>query len=89
MTNEEREAIFSLAKEDYITTNPLDVQQGGSHYKNMEIQPIVFNQLNKIPWCEANIIKYVCRHSAKNGLEDLLKAKHYIDVLISLEYGEN
>lgn len=69
--------------------NPLDVQVNGNHYKNMKIQPIEFCQVNKIPWCESNVIKYVCRHKLKNGLDDLLKAKHYIDVLISLEYGGN
>ena len=68
--------------------DPLKFQQSGNHYKNMAIQPIEFCQVNKIPWCEANVIKYVCRHAAKNGKEDLLKAKHYIDVLISLEYND-
>ena len=68
--------------------NPLDIQIQGTHYKSYKIQPTEYNQLNKIPWCEANVIKYVTRHRDKNGLEDLKKAKHYIDILITLEYGE-
>ena len=70
------------------TGNALDVQVGGDHYKKFEIQPVEFCQKNKLPTCESNIIKYVCRHNFKNGLQDLLKAKHYIELLIDLEYSE-
>lgn len=61
-------------------------QVGGSHYSTMKIQPIEFIYENKIPYMEANVIKYVCRHASKNGLQDLEKAKHYIDMLIEKEY---
>jgi hypothetical protein len=64
----------------------LDKQEGGGHYKGFTIQPIEFIHLNDIPYIEGNVIKYICRHRQKNGLEDLLKAKHYIDLLIQLEY---
>ena len=33
-------------------------------------------------FCEGNIIKYITRYSNKNGIEDLEKAKHYIEILI-------
>lgn len=66
----------------------LDHQEGGSHYKEFAIQPVEFCQRNAIPYCEANVIKYVCRHRRKNGKADLLKARHYIDLLIELEYSE-
>ena len=66
----------------------LDVQVSGNHYKQFKIQPIEFFYANNIPFAEANIIKYVTRHKFKNGKEDLLKAKHMIDLLIQLEYGE-
>lgn len=69
--------------------NALDRQVGGSHYMDLKIQPIEFIHANNIPFCEANAIKYLCRHRAKNGLQDLEKAKHYIDLLIKLEYGSN
>lgn len=61
-------------------------QIGGDHYKGYKIQPVEFIHANKIPFLEANVIKYVMRHKDKNGLEDLHKAKHYIDLLIQLEY---
>lgn len=60
----------------------LKQQIGGNHYKNMNIQPLEFIMANKLAYCEANIIKYVCRYKSKNGLQDLLKAKHYLDILI-------
>ena len=63
-------------------------QIGGSHYKDFVIQPAEFIHKNGIGFLEGNVIKYVCRHQAKNGKEDLLKARHYIDLLLELEYGE-
>ena len=67
------------------TNNPLATQVGGSHYKDLKIQPIEFIYANNIPFCEANAIKYLCRWRNKNGLQDLEKARHYIDLLIELE----
>jgi len=63
-------------------------QVGGNHYKSMSIQPIEFIYKNSIPYHEANVIKYVCRHKNKNGKQDLLKAKHYINLLLAAEYPE-
>ena len=51
------------------------------HYK-MEITPIEFIMKNNIPFIEGNVIKYICRYKQKNGKEDLLKAKQYIDFLL-------
>jgi hypothetical protein len=65
----------------------LDKQIGGSHYKDYEIQPVEFIHKNKIGFLPGNVIKYVCRHHAKNGKEDLLKAMHYLQLLMELEYG--
>lgn len=58
------------------------------HYTQWELEPITFIMTNNIPWCEANVIKYVMRWKAKNGLEDLQKARRYIDMLIEKEFGE-
>lgn len=63
-------------------------QIGGEHYKGMVIQPSEFCQRNKLPWCESNVIKYVCRHGSKNGKEDILKAIHYLQLLLEWEYPE-
>ena len=60
-------------------------QIGGNHYKDYAIQPIEFILKNNIGFCEGNIIKYACRWKNKNGLQDLLKIKHYVDLIIELE----
>lgn len=52
------------------------------HYE-MPISPLVFIVKNDIPFREGNIIKYVCRYKNKNGKEDLLKAKQYLEELIN------
>ena len=51
------------------------------HY-DFEIQPVEFIMKNRLGFCEGNIIKYVSRWRLKNGREDLLKARHYIDILL-------
>lgn len=70
------------------STSALDRQEGGTHYKDMKIQPVQFIHANGIPFLDGNVIKYVCRHRAKNGKQDLLKARQYIDMLIELEYPD-
>jgi len=65
-----------------------DVQIGGDHYKIYKIQPTEFIHSNSIPFIEGNVIKYVMRHKHKNGIEDLKKARHYIDLLIQYEYED-
>lgn len=77
-----------MSTEDLNPGNPLADQIGGSHYKDFAIQPIEFIHANNIPFCEANAIKYLCRWRNKGGRTDLEKAKHYIELLIQLEYGE-
>ena len=69
-------------------TNPLNVQEGGSHYKDWVIQPIEYCMANNLDHCQSNVVKYVTRFRDKGGLDDLRKAKHYIDLLIHFEYGE-
>lgn len=55
-----------------------------SHYR---IAPgvEVITLTEHLPFLEGNVVKYVCRHSAKNGLEDLRKARWYLDRLIANE----
>ncbi len=57
-------------------------QVGGSHYKKYKIQPIEFIVKNNIGFVEGNVIKYILRFKDKGGVQDLLKAKHYIELLI-------
>lgn len=68
--------------------DPLDVQVGGGHYKDMKIQPVEFIHSNGIGYIEGNCIKYLCRHKSKNGAEDIKKVIHYCQLLLLQEYGQ-
>ena len=65
-----------------------DKQVGGDHYQTMKIQPAEFVNKNKMLFAEGNAIKYICRHINKGGKQDLEKAKHYIDMIIERDYGD-
>lgn len=69
--------------------SPTETQIGGDHYAKNAIQPIDFILANNLGWCEANAVKYLTRWKDKNGLEDLRKAKHYIELLIERVEKEN
>jgi hypothetical protein len=62
-----------------------DTQVGGSHYKKFKIQPTEFITKNKIPFIEGCVIKYVVRWRDKNGLQDIDKAIHFLQLLKELE----
>ena len=70
-----------------MTYDTLEDQVGGKHYKGMKIQPAHFINENHLEFAEGNVIKYVCRHKKKDGEKDLLKAKHYIDMIIERDYS--
>jgi len=70
-----------------MTYDSLEDQVGGKHYKGMKIQPAHFINENHLEFAEGNVIKYVCRHKKKDGEKDLLKAKHYIDMIIERDYS--
>jgi len=65
-----------------------DKQVGGSHYKKMKIQPSKFVIENELLFPEGSVIKYICRHRFKNGKEDLLKAMHFIEMIIERDYSK-
>lgn len=66
-------------------TTSTDTRVEGDHYRKCKIQPIEYILANNIPFCEGNVIKYVTKWKSKGGIEDLNKAKHYIELLIELE----
>lgn len=57
--------------------------QSPNHYGDTKMMELLIEK--QVPWAEGNIIKYVYRWKAKDGLRDLQKAKHYLDVLIANE----
>jgi hypothetical protein len=67
-------------------------QVGGDHYASKSVQP--WEAMESWMSAEAfagylqgNCIKYLARYRDKNGIEDLMKAQHYLSKLIELENG--
>lgn len=78
-------------KDEIQKLSAMDRQVGGDHYTKMKIQPTEFCMANDLDHCQSNVIKYVCRHGSKagiNGADDLRKAIHYIEMLIEFKYPE-
>jgi hypothetical protein len=66
-------------------SNANDIQISGTHYKTKAIQPWDYIAANGLGYFEGNVVKYVSRWKDKNGLDDLKKARHYLDKLIELQ----
>jgi len=81
-----------IDEEEAMTNNSIsgafDTQIGGGHYTKLAIQPMELSLKNNLNAAQHTAIKYIMRYRDKNGLEDLKKAKHTIDLLIQHEYGE-
>ena len=60
---------------------------GPGHYKDKPMQPWDFIVSNNLGYLEGNVVKYISRWRQKGGVEDLRKAKHYIEKLIEVETG--
>lgn len=65
-----------------------EVQVGGQHYKTLEPQPWDVITGWGLGFLDGNVVKYVARFRSKGGVEDLEKAKHYLDKLIEVERGK-
>ena len=65
-----------------------DTQVAGNHYTKLAIQPMEYSMANKLDACQHTVVKYITRFRDKHGLQDLLKAKHTIDLLIEREYKD-
>ena len=77
-----------MKKKDSNLSSSYDKQIGGSHYQGFVIQPSQFVIENKMLFPEGSAIKYICRHSKKDGKQDLLKAIHFIEMIIERDYKE-
>ena len=88
--NRAKSVLHSMKNEPAFTpvNSALDIQEGGDHYQKYKIQPIEFVVANNIPVLEANAQKYILRHADKNGMGDLRKARHYLELMAEMYYGE-
>ena len=66
-----------------------DKQIGGKHYKDMAIEPAVYCEKNKLTGLESSVVKYVSRHRFKNGIEDIDKAIHCLQLIKEIQYEDN
>lgn len=65
-----------------MTTKSDPLYEGPEHYRQGGIQPIEFIMSQGMEFLEGNIVKYISRWRHKNGIEDLHKARHYLEFLI-------
>jgi hypothetical protein len=86
--NQELDYREAVEKTEIEEESPLQTQVGGSHYKDMKIQPAEYNHANGIGHLAGDAIAYISRYKSKNGRQDLEKAIHSLQLLIQMEYGE-
>lgn len=62
-------------------------QVGGTHYKDMEVQPIEYIVKNKLDFAQGSIVKYISRYRKKGQAEDVKKVIHFAKLILQLEYN--
>ena len=62
-----------------------DVTQPDHYRRTGGIEPLEFIAKNGLDFCEGSIVKYIFRYKEKDGLKCLLKARFFLDQLISRE----
>ena len=72
---ERSEEVMNNIPVNPVTTDP-------RHYNKLRIEPWDFIQQNKLDFFEGNVVKYICRWKEKGGIEDLQKARTYLERLI-------
>lgn len=68
--------------------SPMQEQVGGDHYITMAIQPAEFIHKNGIGFIEGSAISYLSRWRAKGGIQDVEKAIHMLQMLVSMEQAQ-
>ena len=82
---EESEVDHETHVKAHIEAEASSKQIGGDHYSKLKIQPMQYSLANNLNYAQANSIKYITRYKDKNGIEDLKKAIHCIELLIEFE----
>lgn len=77
--------VVDWGKSEYVPSVE-GMQVGGNHYQT-KIQPVEYIHANGLPFIEGNVVKYISRHKAKGGADDIEKAISYCKILLKLEYG--
>ena len=77
-----------VTEEQAASVPHLDNVQHPPHYARWKMEPIEFIAINNLPWWLANVIKYTMRYDFKDGLQDLYKARSYLEMKIREVEGE-
>lgn len=85
MPVEVAQVLNVLAAADAV---PADAVNLPEHYARFPIEPIRFIAENKLNFMVGNVIKYVLRWDAKDGIQDLHKARRYLEMFIKLQEGD-
>lgn len=80
-------AFMPICEREWNAPNG-DVVNHPPHYARWKMEPIEFIAINDLPWWLANVIKYTMRYDAKDGLQDLYKARSYLEMKIRQLEGE-
>jgi hypothetical protein len=83
-TSDQLDLFHETTRKHVQTLTANDVQVAGTHYKSKAIQPWDYIVGNDLGYLEGNIVKYVSRWKDKGGVDDLKKARHYLDKLIEV-----
>lgn len=83
---DEMAAIVDYLRSQQVVNVLGNMQVGGDHYQT-KIQPVEYIHANGLPFIEGNVVKYVSRHKAKGGADDIKKAISYCKILLKLDYG--
>ena len=78
--------LGELTFAEHSKARALDTQIGGSHYKDMAIQPAEFNHRNHISYLLGTAISYIAREGTKDeALSDVKKAIHILEMYVEME----
>lgn len=81
---------YEVGKQSDKVPSPLNKQEDGDHYKKMGIQPIELGLANNLDCLQFSAVKHIMRHPHKGeGVMDLKKAIHYLQMALELQYGVN
>lgn len=69
-------------------TTELDTLRPNYYKGDGKIEVWDFIVSQNLGFLDGNIVKYVCRYRGKNGLQDLKKARQYLDKLIAINEQE-
>jgi len=81
MQQDLKETTNSLKLENALGASSFR-QIGGEHYKKQKIQVWDYIIANDLDYFQGSIIKYVTRWKDKGWIEDLQKARHFLDKYI-------